>query len=375
MIQQIQDLVQFYAQKYHVPIDLVTEKWQTDTMNSQHITVALPRDASEHKVLGDMVFSYDLDYAKELGGDLVVAEDTPLARIGPQWLVLLFWPKNQMAWTFAKRLLDQHLPKTCRQHRHILRDALVESITSCVSDRKRELQISMREDQYEVERLSLEITRLSRKLEGDRQALSIFQRAPEWIRHRANHTFVDLMKLVPSIYSSFQFESDTVVGITHEIIIPYDGYDYHFDAYNVEVNLRQGKVFISGGTNVNDYIHPHATSESSNICWGNIGHLVSRLAGELDLFGLFQLVYQFLTTYNANDPYQRIEKWDPDWVDDEDNEPYCSWCDENGHDISECESCWWCEHCQQYDDHAEENCPNRPREEEEVTDELVEETA
>jgi len=178
MIQQIQDLVQFYAQKYHVPIDLVTEKWQTDTTNSQHITVALPRDASEHKALGEIVVSYDLNYAKEVGGDLVVAEDTPIARIGPQSLVLLFWPKNQMAWRFARSLLDQHLPKICRQHRHTLRDALVDSITSCVSDRKRELQSSMREDQYEVERLSMEITRLSRKLEGDRQALSIFQRAP-----------------------------------------------------------------------------------------------------------------------------------------------------------------------------------------------------
>jgi len=184
------------------------------------------------------------------------------------------------------------------------------------------------------------------------------------------------MKLVPSIYSSFRFEGDTVVGITHEIIIAYDGYDYHFDPYEVEVNLRQGKVFISGGTNANGYIHPHVTDESANICWGNIGHLVNRLAGELDLFGLFQLVHQFLTTYNANDPYQKIAKWNPDWEEeDEDNEPYCSWCDEYGHDISECVSCWWCEHCQQYYDHDEENCPNRPREEEEVTHELVEETA
>jgi hypothetical protein len=236
--------------------------------------------------------------------------------------------------------------------------------------------MSIRDDQYEVERLSMEILRLSRKLEGDRQALRIFEKSPEWIRNRANHTFADLMKLVPSIYSSFRFENDAVIGTTHEITIVHDGYDYHFDPYEVEVSLKQGKVFISGGTESNGYIHPHVTDESANICWGNIGHLVNRLAGELDLFGLFQLVHQFLTTYNANDPYQRIEKWDPNWEDDEEeDEPYCSWCDEYGHDISECESCRWCEHCQQYDDHNEEDCPNRPREEEEVTDELVQENA
>ena len=106
--------------------------------------------------------------------------------------------------------------------------------------------------------------------------------------------------------------------------------------------------------------------------------MVSRLAGELDLFGLFQLVHQFLTTYNENDPYQRIEKWNPDWEDEsDDDEPYCSWCDAYGHDISECESCWWCEHCQQYDDHDEENCPNRPKEEteEEVTHAVAEQAS
>jgi hypothetical protein len=51
----------------------------------------------------------------------------------------------------------------------------------------------------------------------------------------------------------------------------------------------------------------------SNICWGNIGHLVSRLAGELDLHGLLQLVHQFLHSYNSSDPFQKIEKWDPNW--------------------------------------------------------------
>ena len=173
------------------------------------------------------------------------------------------------------------------------------------------------------------------------------------------------MKLVPGTYASFRIEDESVIGVTHDVEIEFESTRYHFDFYNVAVDLRQGKIRISGGTNMNGYLHPHVTDENS-ICWGNVGHLVERLVGELDLFGLFQLVHQFLTTYNASDPYQRIEKWDPDWEDENDpDEPYCSWCDSYGHEISECESCWFCPHCDQYDDHSEEDCPNRPQEQNE----------
>ncbi|MBU0507768.1 hypothetical protein KKH27_02880, partial [bacterium] len=238
-------------------------------------------------------------------------------------------------------------------------------ITACVKDRKRELTSSIREDSYELERLSLQMMQLARKLETDRQVLKMFERAPDWIKARATRIFVDLMKLVPGTYTSFRIEDTSVIGVTHPIDIEHDGCTYHFNAYEVEADLCQGKVRISGGTESNGYIHPHVTDESTNICWGNIGHLVQRLVGELDLFPLFQLVHQFLTTYNEADPYQRIEKWDPNWIDEEEEEePYCSWCDDYGHEICDCDQCWWCEHCQQYDDHDEENCPNRPKEEE-----------
>ena len=136
-------------------------------------------------------------------------------------------------------------------------------------------------------------------------------------------------------------------------------------------------MFIGGGTNVDGYVHPHVTDERSNVCWGSCGHLVSRLAGELDLFGLFQLVHQFLSSYNASDPFQKIERWDPNYEDaEEEEEPYCSFCDDYGHTISECDSCWWCDHCHEYVDHDEEDCPNRPKpEEEEAVDAVVDEQA
>ena len=129
----------------------------------------------------------------------------------------------------CRKLIDQHLPRLCRQYRHQMKDMLVESIASCVHDRKRELQSSIREDGYELERLSLQMMQLSRKLETDRQVLRMFERGPAWVKQRANHTFVDLMKLVPGTYASFRFEDESVTGVTHDIDIEYDGYTYHFE--------------------------------------------------------------------------------------------------------------------------------------------------
>ncbi len=365
MIKQIETLTAFYATKFHVPIELFTCAWQVREWNRSGIAVVLPSSAEDAR-----------ETSKTLTGDLFVVDETPVARLGSNWLVMFMWHLQEDRFDLARRLIDQHLPKMCRSCRHEQRDALIESITSCVQERRRELQSSIRDDSYELERLCLQVMQLSRKLESDRQVLRMFERSPEWICHRANRTFCDLTKLVPALYTGFHIDGESIIGTTHPIDIDYDGYTYHFDNYEVEVNLRQGKVFISGGTERNGYVHPHVTDDKSNICWGSCGHLVSRLAGELDLFGLFQLVHQFLASYNASDPFQKIERWNPDWEDEsEDDEPYCSWCDDYGHDISECDSCWWCEHCQQYDDHDEENCPNRPQEESEETHELVEEAA
>jgi hypothetical protein len=167
-----------------------------------------------------------------------------------------------------------------------------------------------------------------------------------------------------------------VFGTTHEIMINHDGFDYRFDPYVVECNLRKGSVMIAGGTDINGYTHPHCTNDPSNVCWGSCGHLVSRLAGSLELFELYQLVHQFLISYNENDPFQKIERWNPDWCEgDSEEEPYCSWCDEYGHDVCDCEDCFWCEHCQHYEEHCSEDCPNRPKEEEEANAELEEATA
>jgi len=252
---------------------------------------------------------------------------------------------------------------------------LIETTLSVTAERKQELARTLRDDKYELERLCMQVMTLSRKIEGDSEILKIFSRAPELIKAKATRISFEMMKLVPSCYESIKMEDTSVLATTYPIVLEHDGGRYDFEPYVVEVRLDTGKVLISGGTEMNGYIHPHCSDDPNNVCFGNISHLVSRLAGELDLHGLLQLVHNFLNSYNSSDPFQKIEKWDPNWVEDEDDEPYCSWCDDYGHDISDCESCWWCPHCNQYDDHDEDDCPNRPQEDnEEDADALAEVT-
>ncbi len=359
--QQIRTLCDFYAQKWHTPITLMTKQVDIATWHEGGIAVYINAEK-------------DSQFCKDMFGDPLVMESILVGKVSPMWLVLYGAPRLDV----TSNILDAHLPRMCRAFRNKQRQALIETTLTVAAERKQELARSLRDDKYELERLCMQVMTLSRKIEGDNEILKLFSRAPELIKAKATRTFVEMMKLVPSCYESIKVEDSSVLATTYPIVLEHDGSRYDFEPYTVEVRLDTGKVLISGGTEMNGFIHPHCSFDPGNVCFGNISHLVSRLAGELDLHGLLQLVHQFLHSYNSSDPFQKIEKWDPNWVEDEDDEPYCSWCDDYGHDISDCESCWWCEHCQQYDDHDEDDCPNRPQddnEEEDADAELAEDTA
>ncbi|MCB9365908.1 MAG: hypothetical protein H6508_01780 [Calditrichaeota bacterium] len=361
MIEQLELLVQFYSTKWHTPISLLTKEMDIHEWHEVGIAVHIFADKNSAT-------------CKAIEGHSIVMADVLVGKVNNKWLVLYGAPRVDI----TSEILDQHLPRMCRAFRNGQRQALIETTLSVAVERKQELARSLRDDRYELERLCMQVMTLSRKIESDNEILKLFSRAPELIKAKATQTFVEMMKLVPSCYESIKVEDNSVIATTYPIVLEHDGGRYDFDPYTVEVRLDTGKVLISGGTEMNCYVHPHVTDDPNNICFGNISHLVSRLAGELDMHGLLQLVHQFLHSYNSSDPFQKIEKWDPNWVEDEDDEPYCSWCDDYGHDISDCESCWWCPHCNQYDDHDEDDCPNRPKEDNEEEDadaELAEDTA
>lgn len=360
MIEQIRTLIRFYEQKWHVPITLMSQ--DMDLLCWHEVGIAI-------RINADPVSQF----CKDIVGDPLVMESVLVGKVNSNWLVLYGAPRVDV----TSNILDAHLPRMCRAFRNRQREALIDTMQTVAADRRQELAISLRDDKYELERLCMQVMTLSRKIESDREILNMFSRAPEFIKAKSTRMFVEMMKLVPSCYSHINVVEKSVLAETYPVTLEHDGRNYYFEPYVVEVDLDKGKVMVTGGTESNGFVHPHISDDPNNICWGNIGHLVSRLAGECDLHGLLQLVHQFLNSYNSSDPFQKIEKWDPDWVeDDNDYDDYCSFCDSySGHTIDDCDECIWCEACNSHVDYDHE-CPHEESEEEEDADaELAEDTA
>lgn len=372
MLTSIEELLQFHRQKYHIDIRLVRELSQIEDWDAPGITVGIPNGEGVIVEIGEAIFQQNGSF-QEKTGDLIVVEDQRVAVQGENFLLFNLCPINEPAVRLVRNLIDQLIPKMARLLRKQSRSEYLNGMLGTARARKSDLNDQIKEETYQLDDLTEQVNRASRRLALCKKMLTFFDHPEEHFKRQVLRMFSDLMKLVPGNYSSFRFEDGKIIGTTQPIVIVHDDQSYEFEPYEVRFDLRSQQVAITGDANsVNGYIHPHVTT-SSSICWGNIGGLVARLSGEMDLYGLYELIATFLSLYNEDDPYQRIERWDPNWEEsNEENEPYCSFCDESGHEISECEWCWWCEHCEEYVDHYEEDCPCRKPEESEPNQEEVE---
>lgn len=138
------------------------------------------------------------------------------------------------------------------------------------------------------------------------------------IRNQAEEEFHLLSGLVPERLASVRFEEESVVAITHPVTIRYDDFEYQMGTFSIEVPLSvDGMVRIRSVSRVTDnteYPHPHVSYDGTP-CWGNFhSHLLEcRMRG--DLFHVVLLADDLLHSYNAASPYVRIERWNPDWED------------------------------------------------------------
>jgi hypothetical protein len=235
------------------------------------------------------------------------------AKLVPRGCVLYGAPRVDV----TSNILDAHLPRMCRAFRNAQRETLIETMQTVAAERKHELAISLRDDKYELERLCMQVMTLSRKLEGDREILNMFSKAPDFIKAKATRTFVEMMKLVPSCYSHINVDDKSVLATTYPITLEHDGGSYNFEPFTVEVDLNKGKVYDQRWNRSERLLFTRMSSDDpSNICWGNIGHLVSRLAGELDLHGLLQLVHQVSEQLQQQRSISEDREVGSDFVDD-----------------------------------------------------------
>ncbi len=322
----LRELVQFYAQKYHVPIHMASNEWWFDKWDKHSMLIGWSEEP----------FWNDLD-------GMEASEHTI---IGDNFLIILCEP--------TKEIIETHLPKLAIKYLKLHRNQFLNNMTVFTDNIKRDKQQSIDSNKHKMDRLSMEMMELSRTIAVDRKLLEFCNRSKGQLVDSAVRMYRDMKKLVPGLYASIQFENGVLIGTTHKITIEHEGGYYYFQPFEVKIDLLASEVKITGDENEdNGYIHPHI-GENGVVCWGNIGHLVSQLIGELDVPGLLQLVHKFITTYNQADPYQRIEYWDPDW--EPEDESYCEYCDVDGHYSNDCEYCYWCEWCDCFHS-VDYNCP------------------
>ena len=162
-----------------------------------------------------------------------------------------------------------------------------------------------------------------------------------------------LKKLVPVSYSSIKFTRNGLEAITPKISIEYDGVIYEIGRFEVKINLERLEIgFRNLDNSIDGYPHPHINN-SGIACWGSLEEDIERLIAEEDLYGLLVVIGEFLRSYNPENPYLKIEYWDPDYDPEEDERMRYEECREQV-SLRDCVECGD-ENCPYYSD-AEEVC-------------------
>jgi len=202
-------------------------------------------------------------------------------------------------------------------------------------------------NQSAIEDKSFEIMGLVTRNERLRESLNVFEQNTRMAQKRRaaeeHAAFVGMMK--SGAVRDIEVLGTEILFTTGPAVIDYEGYQYRFGPFQVGLGLASGKVTISptDAAHVeNGYAHPHV-SDSGIACLGNMAPVIAKALGMGDVTGAVTTILEFLRSYNPHDAYQRIERWDPGWEDEDDRFESC-------YDNSSNYDCVVC---------RDENCPFR----------------
>lgn len=119
-------------------------------------------------------------------------------------------------------------------------------------------------------------------------------------------------------FENFTFNANFITALTTTIVIRIAGVIYKMGSFKVKVNISDMDVrFYRYRDNIEDQnMHPHIDGERP--CWGNVQAEIPKMIAAGNYGLLFEIVYDFLTSYNSSSPYRRIEAWpkdEPSFVD------------------------------------------------------------
>ncbi|MBM4030157.1 MAG: hypothetical protein FJ291_00035 [Planctomycetes bacterium] len=136
-----------------------------------------------------------------------------------------------------------------------------------------------------------------------------------------------------ALIASGQYEEITpeadgrLTALTSPIFIVHDDWEFALGRYDIAIDAA-GKVVIRSAddTDADGYPHPHVDS-SGRPCLGNIAPDLARAIGRMRIAEALSLLREFLNSYNPDNPYIKIGRFDPDYSGEEDENP-CEDCEE-----------------------------------------------
>ena len=183
------------------------------------------------------------------------------------------------------------------------------------------MQTDINENDYAISRKTQEIVELVQKnMEMKEGVECIKQVGTARKRENAIREFRELLKLQPKPFRSITFDDISLTAATGPIEIDHEDYVYDLGRFEVEIAFTTNSLEIRNQESdriVDGYHHPHVNS-SGQPCLGNISLSLTKLLAAKDYVPALILIHQYLQSYNADDAYLKLERWDPDWRDDED---------------------------------------------------------
>ena len=240
-----------------------------------------------------------------------------------------------------------------------------------LEEKKRDLEYEWKSRQRDIEELRKNLTRkLSR---AQRLSLEISALEGKTVTKDFKNDILNLSK--HPLFKDLEIRDNKIIFLTDyiDIIDPQNPSNVFLgNKWEISIKMSNGDIRLKGLDKTrchescwSDYDpHPHVSYDGS-ACWGNVSTTLAQLVDEKEIFALFIMITNYLSTFNIEDTAgKRIKNWEtkdgsPNPFD---NRVKCSECGElhEREDSYTCEECGvvLCSDCYKYNDSSEKYlCP------------------
>ncbi len=291
--------------------------------NPENITIVYSENIGMNKGyhfydFGDEHIKYNSDAYPIEGAKEHVLDSIRFALIKDNVVYLLFEVSDNGK-KFLESVLNTVLPelieRAIEKRKHNFKNAYAKAIDTKVKEFKDDIE----QNKYDALQKEKELLTLQQKIVMDSLSMQAIEGTVGQWKQKAESEFNHLMKLVPNQYKDVYLSDGEIVALSYHVEITYNHYTYDIGEFDIRIKLESGDVVISNLTHRLDdqYDHPHILDGAA--CLGNIGKGITKMLAEFEFFGALQLINMFLHSYNPSSPYHKIEYWDPDYQDEEDD--------------------------------------------------------